>query len=349
MSRSTGNVDTRHAWIFFAITVVEAVVNCALEAVVFYFVASKVDLRESANYQARIIPTYLAIYILAFLFQVFFTFLAIKQRNTIQIIGLVIFNACFVAYSAVQIGEIPNSFKGLSFTDEVTTADTLNHQIRPFLIIIPVITGIAQIAYTYLAYRIYQDFGWLVFKRLGADRKIHRYYFWYEVFACLLKFDFFFFVGFSMQLLIINLSHHNIEFWLTLAAIPVAIVFIILAVWSTRHEVHWLQALFDVAIVAGGGYFGVKLWRIWDNGTEAQYFNDRISLTIFACISIMLLVCTLVVSVICQLNFGKGLKKYLVTSKGKDAGYVAYEFDDNTEYLGVPPKQYPPQGRVLLE
>ena len=59
----------------------------------------------------------------------------------------------------------------------------LRRQMRPILIIIPVITGIAQIGYTYLAYRIYQDFGWLVFKRLGADRKIHRYYFYYEIFS----------------------------------------------------------------------------------------------------------------------------------------------------------------------
>ena len=36
-------------------------------------------------------------------FQVVFTYLAIRQRNTIQIWGLVIFNACFVAYSAVQV------------------------------------------------------------------------------------------------------------------------------------------------------------------------------------------------------------------------------------------------------
>ena len=35
-------------------------------------------------------------------FQVVFTFMAIRQRNTIQIFGLVIFNASFVAYSAVQ-------------------------------------------------------------------------------------------------------------------------------------------------------------------------------------------------------------------------------------------------------
>ena len=157
----------------------------------------------------------------------------------------------------------------------------LRRQMRPILIIIPVITGIAQIGYTYLAYRIYQDFGWLVFKRLGADRKIHRYYFYYEIFACLLKFDFFFFVGFSMQLLVINLKFTDVEAWLTLAAIPICIVFIILAVWSTRNEVHWLQALFDVIILAGGGYFGFKLWRIWDATTKVNFTNDRVSLTVF--------------------------------------------------------------------
>jgi hypothetical protein len=160
---------------------------------------------------------------------------------------------------------------------------------HPILILIPVITGIAQIAYMYLAYKIYQDFGWLVFKRLGADRKIHRYYFYYEIFACLLKFDFFFFVGFSMQLLILNISFTDAEAWLTLAAIPISIVFIFLAVWSVRHEIHWLQALFDLVIVAGAGYFAFKLYRIWgDQSKRVIYENDRKSLTIFGTLTSVL-------------------------------------------------------------
>lgn len=64
--QSRSHVNTRNAWIFFAITVVEAVANCALEAVLFYLVASQENLTNNTNnQQALTIPTYLAIYILA--------------------------------------------------------------------------------------------------------------------------------------------------------------------------------------------------------------------------------------------------------------------------------------------
>jgi hypothetical protein len=84
-----------------------------------------------------------------------------------------------------------------------------------------------------------------------------------------------------MQVLILNIKFTNVEAWITLAAIPIFIVLIFLAVWSVRNEIHWLQILFDVGIIAGMGYFGDKLWRIYASDTKAVYEDDRKSLTIF--------------------------------------------------------------------
>lgn len=76
----------------------------------------------------------------------------------------------------------------------------------------------------------------------------------------------------------------------------------------------------------------------------------------------LLMVSTFVVSVICQINFGKGLKKYCTPSnprviangtvvervrKEKEMGYVSYDLDENTEYKGIPPQGKGP--RVLLD
>ena len=46
---------------------VEAIANCGLEAALFYFVASTMNLRadDTGDGNPRTIPTYLAIYILA--------------------------------------------------------------------------------------------------------------------------------------------------------------------------------------------------------------------------------------------------------------------------------------------
>jgi hypothetical protein len=78
------------------------------------------------------------------------------------------------------------------------------------------------------------------------------------------------------------LSLEDVEAYLTLAAVPVSIVFIVLAVWSVRHEVHWLQVLFDVVLVGSTGYFAFKLWRIWgNNDKKILYQTDQKSLTVF--------------------------------------------------------------------
>ena len=58
----------------------------------------------------------------------------------------------------------------------------------------------------------------------------------FQIYIALLKFDFFFFLAFTVQFIVIVVEKKDIEFALTIAAIPVTILILILAGYITRKE-----------------------------------------------------------------------------------------------------------------
>lgn len=58
----------------------------------------------------RTIPTYLALLILGFIYEIVLVFDALAAKNTIQVIGICMMNLAMMVYTAIQIDQIHEAF-----------------------------------------------------------------------------------------------------------------------------------------------------------------------------------------------------------------------------------------------
>ena len=114
---------------------------------------------------------------------------------------------------------------------------------------------------------IYTEFGWQVYKFLGADRQIKKMYGQFQVFECLVKFDVFFWVAFSVQLIWLVLQKQDWEYYVTVAALPLSIIVLVEGNLAARHENKWMMYTFI------SGCFGALVYFVYKVG--ASYLSPK--------------------------------------------------------------------------
>ncbi|KAI1451960.1 hypothetical protein F4805DRAFT_59203 [Annulohypoxylon moriforme] len=338
VAKSTGEIFTRK-WprAFFIVAALQAIICIAFESYTFsQFQSGLRDMtdadwgqnKDDGKAQTKTIPTFLGLLMLAFIYDIVLVWDALRMKNTIQIIGLCIANLAFLVYSALQIDQIHvaitrlinyNAFNNLQIWDEV----------QGELIAIPCIISLVTVILSFIAWKLYQEFAWDILKHIGADYRMKKRFLHYQVYIALLKFDFFFFVGFTIQFLVVVGGKTTTEFILTAIAIPVTILILLCAAWFTRREWKLGMAVVMVLYLGGLTYFIYKLARIYDPHEAQYYMPVRKSLTAFAVLTIILIILTIINGLVCMFNFGAGLKHHLNTPRQEiDKDQASYSMHD---------------------
>lgn len=181
---------------------------------------------------------------------------AVYNKNTLQFLFLAFFNFSLLLYGSLQIVEVKSNIN-LMIEQGATAASV---PVNVMLVVVPIVIAIAEVFYIGLGYQIWREFGWKIYKFLGADRTIKKIYAHYQVFQCLLKFDIFFWVGFSIQWIsLVLVDKTDFEFYATIIALPFSILLLIEGWLAARHENKWMMGSFMVGCVAGCAYFVYKV------------------------------------------------------------------------------------------
>ena len=176
--------NSKWTWSFAGIAVAQAIIALAIEG--YIFGQFEVHLYENShnNSASHSIPTYLALFIFGFLYQLVLVYDALRAKNTIQVIGLCLYNVGMVIYSGVQIAQVKEAIDGLiqPLTGGPPQIDPdIWAKLHWFLLACPCVIALGTILMSGVAWKLYHEFAWTIYKNISADLRLKRRYLTFQV------------------------------------------------------------------------------------------------------------------------------------------------------------------------
>ena len=140
------------------------------------------DAKETQRSVVRSIPTYLSLLIFGFFYQLILVYDALHNQNTIQVIGLCMYNVGILIYTAIQTDQIRDAVLTLQATNNLKDGHgDLYNNLKPYLVALPCVIALCTILLSGIAWKLYEEFAWNIYKQISADLRLKRRFLIYQV------------------------------------------------------------------------------------------------------------------------------------------------------------------------
>jgi hypothetical protein len=289
---------------------------------------------ETVLKRAKSLTVYYAIFIVGQIFQLVLCIDAVWNKNTIQVIGLAVFNFITFVYSAIQIIQAQNLISDSLATSMKLLAPGFEHlRSRPYAFTVAGIMLFFALSFAVQAWKLYKEFGWSIFKKIGADLRMRKMYMIYQIFIMILKFDLFMLLAFSTQWLVLLIGEagekggddYTQVIIHSVVSLGGSFVTVFVAYYAIKTESKVGMFFFFGADLATMGYFIHKLIVMQKPfvtpGVQCRpgltpeqcdrYDGSRNFFTLFLSMDLLLGIVTLLIAIMAYRNFDKGLKQHL--------------------------------------
>ena len=129
----------------------------------------------------KTIPTYLTLFIFGFLYQLVLVYDSLRLKNTIQVIGLCMYNLGMLIYASIQYDQIEKAIGQLVGNGYILPFNQVWSVIRPYLLAVPCIIAFFSLVISFQAWKLYDEFAWTIYKHISADLRMKRRYLTFQV------------------------------------------------------------------------------------------------------------------------------------------------------------------------
>ncbi|OJJ76053.1 hypothetical protein ASPBRDRAFT_51724 [Aspergillus brasiliensis CBS 101740] len=259
------------------------------------------------------VPLNLALIMFSAVYEFFLSLEMVHHKNIILLLALCISNGCVLAYSVMQYMSIHQTTLTIGDNRDhldrplVDISRDLWKEIQPAELLVPITVSIATLFMWPVAYWVHREFSWAIYQYVQGSPRSRKQYRGYEAYLVLVKFDFFFLVGFIIQYDLIDVHFLEPEYSLTLALIPAAMLVMTLGAYFVRREYRIPTVIIAVCRLGIAAYLLSRIIVLCGD-TLRGHTPGKDMMLLFAIVAFVLSCLIIVCTVYCILNFEHGLK-----------------------------------------